>query len=492
MELDLSLFSRRDFFKEIAALGAANFAIWAGGCESCQQQIANRPTRKNIQELWDNNHSDPVITTYKNAVTAMKGLPSGDPRNWQNQALIHFNKCIHRNWLWLPWHRVYLVYLERICRKLTGDDSFALPYWNWNTHPAVPDPFWNVSSPLYDSHRSATQTDQAPQYLIGTSVLQNILNETSFNLFASGPPPTSDLHAGPDATSGLEATPHNGIHGFVGGDMASFMSPLDPVFYTHHCMCDCMWAHWNIDLGNANTNDPAWTNFSINDFVDENGNPVSVAAAVTVLYPYLTYQYEPCSLAVGAGAPVGAGARPKLSGKQLEAFLRAGAPSKLEFGPRFDLQREITTEVGKPSTNTITVDPAAISSALQGGPHTRLVLTVGETQMPSNRDFFVRVFVNKPDAAGDTPIDDPHFAGSFAFFFDESAMKGHATGSHPPAAPLTGYLVDVTSTLQKLNQAGSLSSNQAQVTLVPVPYARREASGERLVLGRLELAVARF
>jgi tyrosinase len=487
MELDLGLFSRRDFLKEVAAVSAANLALWAGGCESCVQQIQSRPTRKNIQELWDNNHSDPVITTYKNAVAAMKALPSSDPRSWQGQMQIHLNKCIHRNWLWLPWHRVYLVYFERICRKLTGDNSFALPYWNWNTHPAVPDPFWDTSSPLYDSNRAVNQTDQADPSIIGTSVLQNILNETSFNLFASGPPPTSDLHAGPDATSGLEMTPHNGIHGFVGGDMGTFSSPLDPVFYTHHCMCDCMWAHWNIDLNNANTNDPAWTNFSINDFVDENGNPVSVAAAVTVLYPLLSYQYEPCSL---AGAQ--AGAAPKLSGRQLEAFLRAGAPSKLEFGPRFELRQAITAEVGKPSTIAIAVDPGALASALQGGPHTRLVLTVGDAQMPPKRDFFVRVFVNKPDASGDTPIDDPHFAGSFAFFFDESAMKGHEATGATPAAPLTGFLVDVTSTLQQLNQAGSLSSNQAQVTLVPMPQARREAAGEQLTFGRLELAVARF
>jgi tyrosinase len=121
-----------------------------------------------------------------------------------------------------------------------------------------------------------------------------------------------------------------------------------------------------------------------------------------------------------------------------------------------------------------------------------LVLTVGDAQMPPKRDFFVRVFLNKPDASGASPIDDPHFAGSFGFFFDESAMKGHETGGTMPAAPLTGFLVDVTPTLQKLKQAGSLSSNQAQVTLVPVPYTRREAAGEHLTLGRLELAVARF
>ena len=484
----LNLLSRRDFLKEAGLLGLVGTAYWAGGCESCQQQIQNRPTRKNIQELWNANHSDPVITTYKNAVAAMKALPSSDPRSWQAQALLHNNKCIHRNWLWLPWHRVYLLYLERICRKLTGDDKFALPYWNWNTHPAVPDPFWDISSPLFDSNRGITQTDQASPFIVGTSVLQGILSETNFNLFASGPPPTSNLHNGPDATSGLEMTPHNGIHGFVGGDMGSFMSPLDPVFYMHHNMCDCMWAHWNIDLNNANTNDPAWVNFAINDFVDENSNPVSVEAGVTVLYPLLTYQFEPCSL---AGGQVGKG---QLTGKQLEAFLKAGAPSKLEFGPRFELKQSMTAEVGKVFTTALNVEMPTVVRALQEGPHTRIVLTVGDAQMPPKREFYVRVFVNKPDATEETSIDDPHFAGSFAFFFDESGMKGmdHAAGGEAGGAPLTGFVIDLRPTLEKLNQAGSLTTSQMHVSLLPVPFARRQAAGERLTIGRLEVAVAHF
>ena len=116
-------------------------------------------------------------------------------------------------------------------------------------------------------------------------------------------------------------------------------------------MLDCLWTHWNNDLNNANTNDTTWTNFSITDFVDENGNPVTVSAAVTVLYPIFSYQFEPCSLTTA-----GQGAK-KLQGKQLEAFLRAGAPSKLEFGPRFELRQSVTAGVGKPSTSVITVEP---------------------------------------------------------------------------------------------------------------------------------------
>lgn len=481
---DLGLFSRRDFFREVGALSAANLALWAGGCESCVQQIQNRPTRRNIQTLTGG-ASNPIIKTYKAAVAAMQALPSSDPRNWERQAEIHYNKCIHRNWLWVPWHRVYLLYLERICRKLTGDDSFALPYWNWTTHPAVPDVFWDTSSPLYHS-RAITQTDQADSSYIGASVVQNILNEPNFELFAGGPPPTSDLHAGPTSAMGmLEATPHNNIHGFVGGDMGTFYSPRDPVFYTHHNMIDCLWTHWNIDLSNPNTNDTSWTNFSITDFVDENGNPVTVSVATTVLFPIFSYQFEPCSLAMGQGAK-------RLQGKQLEQFLRAGAPSKLEFVHRFELRKSVAAEVGKPATVAIKVEGGAFRDALQGGLRNRIVLTVADVDIPEKRDFYVRVFLNKPDVSAETPIDDPQYAGSFGFFSDESAMKSHEGAAEMPGRPKTGFLVDVTQTLQKLNQAGSLSPTEMNVSFVPVPYSRREAAGELLTLQRLELGVARF
>ena len=51
--------------------------------------------------------------------------------------------------------------------------------------------------------------------------------------------------------------------------------------------------------------------------------------------------------------------------------------------------------------------------------------------------------------------------------------------------------MDVKPTLQKLNQAGSLPS-QVHVSLVPVPYERREPVSGVVKLGRIELAVARF
>ena len=128
--------------------------------------------------------------------------------------------------------------------------------------------------------------------MVGSATITNILSQTNFFLFASDQATTQRQNAGYGM---LEGTPHNYIHGFVGGEMGTYMSPLDSIFWCHHNMVECLWVDWNLNKGNANTNDPAWSNFTFNDFVDADGNPVPIQVATTLLFPLLSYQFEPCA-----------------------------------------------------------------------------------------------------------------------------------------------------------------------------------------------------
>jgi tyrosinase len=451
--------SRRSFLTQASALAAFGLSFWTGGCEGCLQQIKNRPTRRNIANLAAN---DPIVTTYKNAVAAMKALPSSNPISWVAQANIHFNKCPHGCWFFLPWHRAYLLYFERICRKVTGDATFALPYWNWTTSASIPSPFWGgASNPLYDSTRMVGPSDQADPSWVGASVIQNILSTPSFTLFASDKPPGGlPTHTG-SGYGELEATPHNNIHGWIGGDMGAFHSPLDPIFWMHHNMLDCLWVDWNINLNNANTNDTSWTNYNLTDFVDENGSPVSVPVIDTVLYPILLYQFEPC-----APAETNKGA---LTGSQLQKFLREGAPSALTFGPPHAASGPVVAEGNKPVKVSIPMDAPTLQNVLGSDAHNRLVLTLDGVDLPASAEVFVRVFLDKSDASAETSIDDPHYAGSFGVFSDPQAMAGMA-GDHLPK-----FLVDLTSTLQKLNRAGGVPTDRVDLALIAVPYNHRRS-----------------
>lgn len=81
---------------------------------------------------------DRVLGSYKKAISEMLKLPPEDPRNWYRNALVHTLDCPHGNWWFLVWHRGYIGWFERICRELSGDPDFALPYWDWTKEPSVP------------------------------------------------------------------------------------------------------------------------------------------------------------------------------------------------------------------------------------------------------------------------------------------------------------------------------------------------------------------
>ncbi len=465
-----TFFNRRDFLKGAGAFGAMTLALWQGGCDSCANQIAHRPKRRNIANMASN---DPDLTTYQDAVTKMKALPTSDHRNWANQAQIHYDHCPHGNWWFLPWHRAYLLYFEKICRQLTGNSQFALPYWNWTSNPTIPNVFWGNGNPLFDPNRGVPQGSTADPSFVGAPVIDNILGQTNFFLFASNSAVNQRDFSGYGM---LEGTPHNYIHGWISGDMGAFHSPLDPIFWTHHNMLDCLWVDWNINRNNPNSNDVHWTDFQFTDFFDENGNSVTVEVMATILYPIFLYQFEPC-------APNETGS--KMSNKQLERFLRAGAPVKLNFLKRFELQQSITAEMGKPTVGAVKVEEGVLRQAMEGTANQHVVLTIGDVNFPDKNDFFVRVFVDKTDVTPQTSLEDPHYAGSFAMFFDNSMhdMAGHGK----PA-----YLVDVTPAIRKLSQAGSLPQGQVDVSLLPVPFPGREAAGQRITIGHLEVAIAQY
>jgi len=126
--------------------------------------------RRNVGGM---NAFDPVITAYQKAVTAMRALPASDPRSWTYQAAIHgtiagppqtaWNTCQHGNYFFWSWHRMYLYWFERICRRMACDDCFALPYWDYNSasQRQLPPMFRDTSSSLFISQRNSAMNSGA-------------------------------------------------------------------------------------------------------------------------------------------------------------------------------------------------------------------------------------------------------------------------------------------------------------------------------------------
>lgn len=127
--------SRREFLKTTAAaattIGAATLPfgkLYAQGTAKYRRLNISSPEAKR------------TIASYKRAIRAMLALPPSDPRNWYRIALTHTMDCPHGNWWFLVWHRGFIGWFEQICRELSGDPAFALPYWDWteNTDPRKP------------------------------------------------------------------------------------------------------------------------------------------------------------------------------------------------------------------------------------------------------------------------------------------------------------------------------------------------------------------
>lgn len=459
---------RRVFIKGLGWISGTLLLSTLGGCESCIEKIENRPTRRRLRT--GSPEVDAAIATYKEAVELMRALPATDERSWDAQAGIHgtvvpdvFNFCQHGSDHFFSWHRAYLLYFERICQECTGDESFGLPYWNWNQDHQMHSAFTDPASPL-DHPRNATTVGTHPAFSDAT--LDPIMGDNNFFTFSDQ----------------IEGSPHNNAHVIIGQNMVTGGSPQDPVFWVHHCMVDYCWAKWNNELGNDNTNDAGWNETGWDHFVDGEGNPVSnITAGITTLMPLLSYQYE--SSAIGSSA-----ARSALTAdefKKVEARLRKGSEMRFDIKQRVRIADRAAMSMARPLSMETSISPEDFTGLVESQTaNERVFVTIDYAQLPPTNDFFVRVFLNLPNANIDTPTDDPHFAGSFAFFGKHAAgHKGHGK---------TEFLVNVTNTLQRLRSSGEMASiGPISVQLVAVPVSGELVQPEaELVLDKIDLVVS--
>jgi tyrosinase len=460
--------SRRVFVKGLGFVSLGLLMGTMGGCDGLSEAIKNRPIRRRLRT--GSPEVDADIATYRQAVTLMKALPAGDQRSWSNQAAIHgagccFNFCEHGTDHFFDWHRAYLFYFEKICQKLTGNTKFGLPYWNWNQNPDINPAFLDSSSVLF---LARSRTSMSGSTSITTAELDPIMADTNFFTFSSQ----------------IEGTPHNNVHGFIGGTMGTGGSTQDPLFWTHHCMVDYCWAKWNIDLGNNNTNDATWINHPNTHFVDADGNPATINAGLTTIMPLLSYQYE--SSAIGS-SPAAAAIKTKAEFQKLEKRIREGANIRFEIKQRVLIAEKAAISVARPFSKETRVSSSDFAAIINSdAARERVFVSIEYAQLPASSDFSVRVFVNLPNANSSTPTEDPHYAGSFAFFGTEPPAGTASEHKHQPR-----FLVNITNTLQKLKSNQELKDGSPiSVQLVPVPFAGKfEKEDTQLVVNKIEIIV---
>ena len=248
------------------------------------------------------------LATYAEGVGLMRERSRADPMDelgWEYQSRMHGNpmatprrrgepmdwsRCQHGSWFFLPWHRMYLIQLERIIGFLTGSPHFALPYWDYKNamDVEIPEPFLDTGSPLFDENRDFRPFPMLPGP-------EQWAQSGTFVALGGGRR-RHPVHRG-KSSGFLEQNPHNLIHGVVGGnggDMAGFQSPLDPLFWIHHCNIDRLWEVWLAQPGRMNPDESSWVKSSF-DFPDPGGRQSWTCEQVTTTAAR-GYKYDDVSM----------------------------------------------------------------------------------------------------------------------------------------------------------------------------------------------------
>lgn len=275
--------------------------------------------------------SEKYKAKFSEAIKLMKKLPKADPRNFYNQAEIHCAYCngaykqlgypdkvlqVHFSWLFLPFHRWYLYFFERILGKLIGDPNFAIPFWNWDNPSGMrmPPLYLDSNFSMFDCNRNSDHLNKLVDLNYnGTEnhepdfvrIINNLTvvhkamydnSHTGYGVFGG------EIRGGEDPISegGSIESPHNLVHQWVGDptqpyneNMGNFYSAAkDPIFYGHHGNVDRLWSIWK-ELDNKNTDptDDDWRNSSFL-FYDENNKLVRVYVKDCVNTKTLGYTYE--------------------------------------------------------------------------------------------------------------------------------------------------------------------------------------------------------
>jgi tyrosinase len=243
--------------------------------------------RKNVYNL-----TEAELNALKVGIIKMKSLPYTDPTSWAYQSAIHgtnmndnlpsWNTC-HRNGesdFFFAWHRMYLYFYERILRSKSGRANLTLPYWDYQTNPALPPAYRENSpaNPLYDGTRNSTMNNGGSLPSSISTAFNNSMNIIPFYSFQN------DLNGGP----------HGAVHNTISGNMTFVNSAAqDPVFWLHHSNVDRLWEKWlSMCNGRTNPTDNTWLNKTYT-FFDENGTAVNMSGRLIVeVANQLRYRYD--------------------------------------------------------------------------------------------------------------------------------------------------------------------------------------------------------
>jgi tyrosinase len=494
--------------------------------------------RRDIWALEEEHEWHPITEAYSFAIDAMQRRAASDPTGWVYQAAVHAvgfggspdafrDQCQHACWFFLPWHRMYLYWFERIVRAAVvahphvSDDvknAWALPYWDYGRDgkyaalpPAFREPLHNGDrNPLYVSERNPIYNDQGGQLPPQMTSARLAMAKRSFAASISAGQsaafggPVTGWHHDPDLPFGaLEQTPHNNVHSEIGGRdgfMAAFdTAPLDPVFWLHHANIDRLWTAWLAQPNRANPGDPAWLDMQF-EFHDEAGGHVtSTPGGVLDTGADLGYTY-PSAEAVPEAPAEREVERPGVAEAPVAAGEAAVPPAQPPVQPP-GLPPELVGATDAPvalegRTVTVALDvtpPVSPHVASVAEADRSVYLNVEGITGDRNPGTSYGVYLNLPSGSQGAAADE-HHVGNLSFFGIERV--GDTARDHSGGHGLH-HAYNITDLVAELKRRQAWDPDRLSVTFLPlrpVPPEGHEGFAEpddheTVTIGRVSLFV---
>ncbi len=436
------------------------------------------------RDIWSLQPNDPIVTAYAGAVQRMRERSASNPTSWSYQAAIHgthakpdrpgWNECQHGTWFFLPWHRMFLYHFERIVRAAViengGPADWALPYWNYGLggeKARLPLAFREAQlpsgepNPLYIAERAEGMNSGAGFVPTRAGSPAKALARPAFigkaEFGGDRTAPAQFSKSGGE----LEETPHNIVHGLVGGEgglMADILTAAqDPIFWLHHANIDRIWSQW-IAAGRHDPQDAAWRGQGFTLF-DEQGQPATLRCEqilATVADLGYTYDIQPQPPAAPPGAA--------------PASVTAVSPPERELIGA--TQNEVVL-TGEPVTVPVAIDAHATEPS---GSDVRVYLNVEEVEGESNPGTGYAVYADLQSGQPAEGQSDRH-VGNLSFFGIERARE--PAGDQSPHALQSSF--EITAIARALQARDAWAGHELPVTFEPLQLLPVEGAAEGAV-----------
>jgi len=498
----MSQLSRRSFIRGVAAMPVA---LWLAS----RGALADTPF---IRYDIATPEGAAMLQIYAEAVAKMQALGPGDPSSWTWAWYTHFvdglttkdseiarvfgdvaspardlavemwNTCQAHSGQnpnnFLPWHRMYVLFMENIIRQVSGHPEFTMPYWNYTSYdPAlrgiVPLQFRMPTDPVYGVLYRANRTKLA-------NTGQSIQAKNAVDVLDLGPAMAKTSYSNVGKVQGfcraLDAGVHSRLHVLTGTAKNMGSVPYagrDPLFLVHHANIDRIWASWNAN-GGPNPSNGGWMQQQF-VFADPLGQRVSSKLSDYFDMAALGYGYDalipPAAAPMLAKGTTGTTAAVRNGGQVVtEEVARAGNGAELGTRPA---HIRLLPVAGTKRTEVLGLAPAQ-----QGK---RSYIVVRNLHVWVQPEVLYDLYL-APPGPNATPTRD-NYIGTIDFFDAEFHDHGH--GRMGEALGENLYSFEVTRLLERIARTGNPGArDELQLIVVPAGAPNPKA---RPMVGTIEL-----